>query len=109
MNYHLPHNGKEQNNPAKLLDICKKTVKFANRTSVLPSFLFRYEVNDNSLYISSISNYAYKKRVDFFLSRSSSSHSLSECLSVPDSLYPPPFRGCLGGGREGDKTGKKKR
>lgn len=24
MNYHLPHNGKEQNNPAKLLDICKK-------------------------------------------------------------------------------------
>jgi len=38
MNYHLPHNGKEQNNPAKLLDICKKTVKFANRTSVLPSF-----------------------------------------------------------------------
>lgn len=38
MNYHLPHNGKEQNNPAKLLDICQKTVKFANRTSVLPPF-----------------------------------------------------------------------
>uniref|UniRef100_UPI003FEF062C hypothetical protein n=1 Tax=Bacteroides intestinalis TaxID=329854 RepID=UPI003FEF062C len=49
-----------------------------------PSFLFRYEVNDNSLYISSISNYAYKKRVDFFLSRSSSSHSLSEPDSVSD-------------------------
>ena len=30
--------GKKRNNPARLLDICQKTVKFANRTSALLSF-----------------------------------------------------------------------
>jgi len=45
-------------------------------------------MNDNSSYISSVSNYTYKKCVNFFLSRSYSSDSLSEPDSVPDSLYP---------------------
>ena len=58
--------------------------------SLLYSFLFRYELDDDSLYISSVGNYTYKKLVNFFLSFSYSSDSLSECLSVPDSLYPHP-------------------
>ena len=52
--------------------------------SLFYSFLFRYELNDASSYISSVSNYTYKKLVIFFLFRSYSSDSLSELDSVRD-------------------------
>ena len=42
------------------------------------------ELNDNSSYISSVSNYIYKKNVNIFLFRSYPSDSLSESDSVRD-------------------------
>ena len=89
--------------------------------SLFYSFLFRYELNDASSYISSVSNYTYKKLVIFFLFRSYSSDSLSELDSVRDWMpfthwlnafqsltHCTPFRRHLRGGGKSDKTRKER-
>ena len=57
---------------------------FVGLYRLFDSFSFGYELNDDSSYISPVSNYTYKKHVNFFLSRSYSSDSLSEPDSVRD-------------------------
>ena len=57
---------------------------FVGLYRLFDSFSFGYELNDDSSYISPVSNYTYKKLVNCFLSRSYSSDSLSEPDSVRD-------------------------
>ena len=57
---------------------------FVGLYRLFDSFSFGYELNDDSSYISPVSNYTDEKLVNIFLTRSYSSDSLSEPDSVRD-------------------------